>query len=188
MLLLVLPAALLKITLQEKGTGGKVVLGVTGSYLLKSESPLNRVWSQVQIQKQSWMDPACPNHPAKVLALSALLSYWLHWAGGWGGSDGCEQWYCETVVAFPAGLVPSILWLCLCPVCLSTWLQGVLHGMRREQGRTGVPSAAQRNHCWFWRGTLSLASLNALWTLGFVCLCPPSVAPQTSPALKKERI
>lgn len=28
------------------------------------------------------MDPACPNHPAKVLALGALSSYWLHWAGG----------------------------------------------------------------------------------------------------------
>ncbi|CAO2592105.1 Adenylate cyclase type 2 [Lemmus lemmus] len=41
------------------------------------------------------------------------------------------------------GAVPPVLRLCLCHVRLHPGLQGILHGIRREQGRLGMPSAPE---------------------------------------------
>ena len=53
------------------------------------------------------------------------------------------------------GAIPPVLWLRLCHVCVGAGLQSVLHGVRCQQGRAGVPAPAQRDHRRLWRGKAS---------------------------------
>lgn len=87
--------------------------------------------------------------PKKKDIKQNTLSVWdfLSQAAG----PGCHACFI-TFLLCVSGPVQSVIWLCVCDVCLRATIQGVLQWEQRQQRRPGVFALPQRDHIWLWWG------------------------------------